>query len=97
YSLDGGPWTLVPASTFLANPYNGAVNPASEGNDNPMQGQEAFTGTDGGSLSGSWGQSVVDLSALGATANATLQFRFELGTDGCNGNEGWYLDELVIY
>ncbi|HLT33508.1 MAG TPA: M4 family metallopeptidase [Aquaticitalea sp.] len=97
YRLNGGLWTLLPASAFLENPYNDIINPIEEDNDNPMQGQEAFTGTDGGSLLGSWGQSVINLSALGVMANSTVQFRFELGTDGCNGNEGWYIDELIIY
>ena len=97
YSLNGGVWTLLPGSAFLQNPYNGVINPASEGNDNPMHGEPAFTGTDGGSLSGSWGQSIINLSALGVEANSNIQFRFELGTDGCNGNDGWYIDEIVIY
>ncbi len=97
YSLNGGEWILLPSSAFLENPYNRTLNTTSQGNDNPMQGEDAFSGTDGGSVSGSWGQSVVDLSALGVIANSTVQFRFELGTDGCNGNDGWYIDEIVIY
>lgn len=97
YSLDGGEWTILPISAFLENPYNSSINTLEQGNDNPMRGEVAFTGTDGGSLSGSWGQSVINLSALGVTANSSIQFRFELGTDGCNGNDGWYVDEIVIY
>src|SRR5690606_33788477 len=42
-------------------------------------------------------QSVINLSTLGVNANSNIQFRFELGTDGCNGNDGWYIDEIVIY
>lgn len=97
YSLNGGVWTILPISAFLENPYNSAINTLAQGNDNPMRGEVAFTGTNGGSLSGSWGQSVISLSALGVTANSSIQFRFELGTDGCNGNDGWYVDEIVIY
>ena len=26
-----------------------------------------------------------------------VQFRFEVGTDGCNGTVGWYLDEIYVY
>ncbi|MGB1308885.1 MAG: M4 family metallopeptidase [Oceanihabitans sp.] len=95
YSLDGGAWTILPASAFIVNPYNDAINGGS--NDNPMGGEPAFTGSDGGSNSGSWGQSVINLSNLGVVENSTIQFRFEMGTDGCNGREGWYIDELVIY
>ncbi|WP_417199480.1 M4 family metallopeptidase [Bizionia sp.] len=97
YKLDGGNWILIPASAFIINGYNDVINPASEGNDNPMEGQEAFTGSDGGSNSGSWGTSIIDLSVLGIMGNSTVQFRFDLGSDGCNGREGWYLDELTVY
>lgn len=95
YSLDGGSWTLIPGSAFTANAYNGTIN--SGGNDNPMAGEQAFTGSDGGSTSGSWGRSYIDLSVLGVTTNSTIQFRWEMGTDGCNGREGWYLDDISVY
>lgn len=95
YSLNGGAWTLVPVTAFTQNAYNLIL--ASSGSDNPLRGQRAFTGTDGGSLGGSWGQSVIDLSKIGVTSGANIKFRFELGTDGCNGNDGWYLDEIYVY
>lgn len=97
YSVDGGPWNIIPSNVFIHNPYNSFINTAEQGNDNPMQGQVAFTGTDGGSLTSTWGQSVINLSFLGVVANSNVQFRFELGSDGCNGNDGWYLDEFVVY
>ncbi|MCB0446908.1 MAG: M4 family metallopeptidase [Gelidibacter sp.] len=97
YSLNGGPWLLLPNSAFTSNGYNSPLNSTIQGNDNPMQGQASFTGTDGGSLTGSWGKSVVDLSSIGVTANSTLQLRWELGTDGCNGARGWFLDDIVIF
>jgi len=53
-----------------------------------MSDEPAFTGVDGGSSSGSWGRSVIDLSALGLGANDTVTFRWELGSDGCNGRIG---------
>lgn len=96
YSINGGNWTLVPITAFTQNRFNGVLDGTSS-NNNPLKGQRAFTGTDGGSLSGSWGQSVIDLSKLGATSGTNIKFRFEFGTDGCNGLDGWYLDELYIY
>ena len=39
----------------------------------------------------------VNLSAIGVTPNSTLQLRWELGTDGCNGRVGWYVDDITIY
>jgi len=97
YSLDGGPWNIVPASAFLVNPYNLTLNTAGAGNDNPMAGEVAFSGTDEGSVSGSWGESHIDLSVIGVVAGSDIQFRWELGVDGCNGILGWYVDDVVIF
>lgn len=97
YQLDSGSWEILPSSAFTTNPYNGTINAASSGNDNPMENQDAFTGSDEGSVTSTWGTSIVDLSQVGVTANSTIKFRFEMGTDGCNGREGWYIDELAVY
>ena len=95
---DSETWTLVPGSSFINNPYNATLNNlADDENDNPMENQEAFTGTDAGSNLGSWGKSTIDLSSLGVVASSQIQFRWELGTDGCNGRVGWYLDDITIY
>jgi cysteine-rich repeat protein len=91
-SVNGGAFVVVPGSAYSFNPYNGVLSAS----DNPMGTEEAFTGTDGGSLSGSWGQSQVDLIGL-ASAGDTIQLRFELGTDGCNGSTGWYVDSVEAY
>lgn len=97
YSLDGGAWEVLPASAFTTNPYNGNLRTIAQGNDNPMESEAAFTGTDGGTVQGSWGTSIVDLSSINVIENSTIQFRFEMGTDGCNGRIGWYIDELAVY
>ena len=97
YKLDTGVWTVLPLAAFTSNGYNGAINTAGAGNDNPMESQVAFTGANEGSNKGSWGTSIVDLSSLGVTANSEVQFRFDFGTDGCNGIDGWYLDEFTVY
>jgi len=91
-SVNGGPWTLVPGAAYAFNPYNGALNSS----DNPIGGEEGFTGTDGGSNSGSWGQSQVDLYGL-AYPGDTIRLRFDFGTDGCNGLVGWYVDNVQAY
>jgi len=93
-----GNWRLLPTTAFTANPYNDRINPVRDGNDNPMAGQDGFTGSDGGSNAGSWGRSIVNLSSInGVVAGSTIQFRFEMGTDGCNGRVGWYVDDIAIY
>ncbi len=97
YSLNGGTWTIIPSAAFLENPYNSTLNTAGAGNDNPMENEIAFTGADGGSVTSSWGQTMIDLSSLGLAANDNIQLRFELGVDGCNGNDGWYIDDLMVF
>lgn len=91
-SVNGGPWTVVPGVAYSFNPYNATMNVS----DNPLGGEEGFTGSDGGSVSGSWGQSQVDLYGL-AYPGDTVQLRFDLGTDGCNGLVGWYVDNVHVY
>jgi cysteine-rich repeat protein len=92
-SVNGGPFVVIPGSSYSFNPYNSVLNAPS---DNPMGGEEAFTGADGGSLSGSWGQSQVDLVGL-ASPGDSIKLRFDFGTDGCNGTTGWYVDSVEAY
>ncbi|WP_025764231.1 M4 family metallopeptidase [Dyadobacter tibetensis] len=97
YKIDQGPWIMVPDTAFTDNPYNRTLLSTLYGNNNPKQGQAAFSGTDEGTLSGSWGQSRVNLTRLGINAGATVQLRWEMGSDGCNGYDGWYIDNVSIY
>lgn len=95
-SVNGGAFVQVPASAFTFNPYNNSLNAAFQGNDNPLAGADAFTGTDGGSVSGSWGTSQIDLLQAGAYYYDQVQFRWALGSDGCNGLDGWYVDNVQV-
>jgi Zn-dependent metalloprotease len=97
YKLNSGVWTFLPGSAFTVNAYNAAFKSLADGNDNPLASERGFTGTDEGGLTGSWGTSVINLATLGFEENDTIQFRFEVGTDGCNGTVGWYLDEIYVY
>jgi Zn-dependent metalloprotease len=92
-SVNGGPFTEIPRSAFSFNPYNDRIVAGS--NSNPLAGQWAFTGTDQGSYSGSWGQSQVELAALVAPGDR-IALRFDLGVDGCNGAVGWYVDNVRL-
>ncbi len=94
-SVNGGAWTLVPASAFTFNPYNSAL--ATTNNDDPMAGQAAWTGGDGGAVSSKWGQSQIDLSKISVDPGDTVQFRWDVGSDGCNGWDGWYMDDVRVY
>jgi Zn-dependent metalloprotease len=97
-SINGGPYFVVPASAYLFNPYNATLNPPEAGNTNPLAGQPGFTGTDGGKVTGSWGESQVNLShpAVGVDPGDTIRLRFDLGMDGCTGVDGWYVDDVKV-
>jgi len=55
--VNGGPWQEVPPSAFTYNNYNFLLVSSANRNTNPMAGQPSWTGTDGGSVNGSWGRS----------------------------------------
>jgi hypothetical protein len=95
-SVGGGAWQLVAPADFTFNPYNTTLATTAQGNTNPLQGQPAFSGSDGGSVSGSWGRSHVNLAPY-VGPNQTFQIRWDLGTDGCAGLFGWYVDNVNVY
>nr|WP_276592204.1 M4 family metallopeptidase [Nocardioides lijunqiniae] len=94
-SVNGGAFTVIPAAAYVFNK-PGKLATAAQGNTNPLAGEDSFTGTDGGETSGSWGTSQVDLGALGVKPGDTVQFRFDVGRDGCGGNDGWYVDNIRV-
>lgn len=107
FSINGAEFAVVPAEAFSFNPFNTTLetgagdipDPAgliSGGNTSPIAGEEAWSGSDEGASSSDWGISLVDLAALGAVAGDSIQFRFEFGQDGCNGNLGWFVDEVKL-
>jgi len=95
-SVNGGPWKIVKASDYLYNPYNATLFTAAEGNTDPLAGQAAFTGADGGQVTGSWGQSIINLAPY-AKKNDNVRLRWDIGNDGCGGNTGWYVDDIELY
>ena len=97
YSLDQGTtWEIIPGDAFTVNPYNTVLTTDND-NNNPMVEEEVFSGVDENSDNSIWGQSVINLSSLGVVANSSIKLRWEFGSDGCNGNDGWYIDDIVIY
>jgi cysteine-rich repeat protein len=95
-SVNGGGFVVVPASAYSFNAYNSSLTSAGSGSDNPLAGQPAFTGANEGDLLGSWGQSQINLYGI-ALPGDNIQLRFDLGTDGCNGVAGWYVDNVEAY
>ncbi len=95
-SVNGGPYTLVPQANFIYNAHNLVLNTAAAGNTNPRAGQRAWSGTDGGSVDGTWGRTIVNLAGL-AGAGQTIRLRWDISTDGCGGVFGWYVDDVTVY
>lgn len=97
-SINGGSYALVPASAYQFNAYNTTLQSAEapNANTNPMAGQPAFSGTDGSGFSGSWGQSQINLSVLGAQPGDDIRLRYDFGIDGCTGVDGWYTDDAMV-
>jgi Zn-dependent metalloprotease len=95
-SINGGAFQLVPPAAFIFNPYNQLLNSAAQGNTNPLAGQPGYTGTDGGQVFSSWGQSQVDLTLAGAKPGDSIVLRFDFGMDGCTGVDGWYVDDIKV-
>ena len=95
YRINGGAFKVIPATAYINNGPSRLAT-AAEGNTDPLAGQPGFTGTDGGEVTGSWAQSQVDLSMLGVAGGDELEFRFDIGRDGCGGTDGWYIDNVAV-
>ena len=102
-SVNGGAFALVPDANFVFNGPNSALNLV-DGNGNPStnpnRGESAWTGTNVNTRSGSppsnWGTSIIDLSGL-TNPGDTIKIRFTFSQDGCNGYDGWYIDNIRVY
>jgi len=94
-SINGGAFEAIPASAYAFNAPR-TLLPASAGNTNPMAGEPAFTGSDGGQLTTKWGTSVVDLGRLNVKSGDKIQFRLDIGRDGCGGITGWWVDNMKV-
>ncbi|HNP34683.1 MAG TPA: M4 family metallopeptidase [Woeseiaceae bacterium] len=95
-SVNGGPWTLIDYTDFVYNSYNIFLATAGQGNTNPIAGEQAFSGTDGGAVDGTWGRSIINIAPY-AGPKDKIRLRFDMGTDGCGGAFGWYVDDVSVY
>jgi len=110
-SVNGGAFAIVPAVAFTHNAHSGAFNdapvapgvpdPVGLGGDNtsPLAGELAWTGSDQGEATGSWGTTIVDIAKLAGAPKkgAKVRFRWEFGQDGCGGNLGWFVDDTQVF
>lgn len=93
-SVNDGPFEVIDPGAYLFNAPT-KLSTDDDGSTNPLQGESGFTGTDGGTNSTAWGTSIVDVSSF-AKAGDTVQFRFDIGRDGCGGISGWAVDNVKL-
>jgi Zn-dependent metalloprotease/subtilisin-like proprotein convertase family protein len=96
-SINGGDFQIVPGSAFEHNAYPGNLNDITDQNTNPKGGEPAFHGANENEVSADWGESQIDLAAAGVQPGDTIVLRWDFGQDGCNGNEGWYVDDVELF
>lgn len=96
-SVNGGPYAVIPSSAFSFNAQPSALTTVGAGNTNPLAGEQAWHGTDGGSNSGTWGRTIGNLTGIVAPGQ-NFKLRYEFGNDGCGGTDlGWWVDDVRIY
>ena len=99
-SVNGGAFALVSQENYIYNfPNSTLLGPADLSN-NPDGGEFAWNGSDINAPSGSppanWGTTVVDLAAYAAPGD-TVKLRFKFAQEGCNGRDGWYIDDILVH
>jgi hypothetical protein len=92
-SVNGAPFEVIDSESFLFNAYNSTLRGTR--NDNPLAGEDAFVGTNETTYRGSWGQSQIRLDGY-ADPGDSIVLRFDFGTDGCGGQDGWYVDNVRL-
>lgn len=87
-SVNGGSFRTLSSYTF--NAPNATLRTGS-----PKAGQRAWTGSDTGLLTGSWGTSVADLSEV-VDQGDTFALRFEFAQDCADARQGWWVDDVQV-
>ncbi len=101
-SINGAPFQLVAPANYIFNgPITAYSQPPPVGNNtNPNPGEAAWTGGNVGTPPnappGSWGTTIINLSTL-TNPGDTVKVRFNWSQDGCNGIDGWYVDNIRVY
>eukprot|EP00978_Attheya_sp_CCMP212_P033521 scaffold135561_cov52-Attheya_sp.AAC.1 len=93
-SINNNEFTLIKNSTFSENGYNEQLKTEFDGNINPLEGLDAFSGKSDGyvtsdlSLTRAYGQPFA--------GGDLVRLRFELGMDNCVGKNGWDIQSAEI-
>lgn len=88
-SLDGGTWEdiLDAGGTFDSGGYNGTLT--RRRNSNPLSNRPAWAGDSGGFIN-------TTLTLPSDATGQTVQFRWRMGHDSTQSDEGWYLDDISL-
>ncbi len=70
---------------FTQNGYNAVIT---QNQASALSGRDGFTGN-----SGRWIQSIIDLSDF---SGITIEVRFRFASDGLEGGDGWYIDDIQL-
>jgi hypothetical protein len=84
YTTDGSTWVDA-GPLVITGPYSGAISGSALSN---LAGRSAWTGDSGG-----WQQVSADLSSL---AGESFGLRWRFASDDSVGDEGWYVDDVVV-
>ena len=100
-SVNNGAFTLIPASAIEFGAYNDTLFPALdefevEYNTNPLAGEDAYTGPEEGESETGWELVRVNLQGI-AEPGDTIRLRLDFGVDACDGEVGWYVDDVEVY
>ena len=99
-NINNGGFKVVSQANYKYNPPNRTLLGAADTSNNPEGDQYAWTGADINPPSGAppsrWGTTVVNLAAL-AKAGDKVQLRFTFAQEGCNGTDGWYVDNIHAF
>jgi hypothetical protein len=92
-SVNGGAYTTVPASSFIANGYKTDIV---IGGNNILNNQYAFSGPSDGWSAGTLIQSIVTLGTFNPGDQLSIQFAGAWDEYTTAGNPGWEIDGLTV-
>jgi hypothetical protein len=99
-SVNGGAFTLVAQQDYIFNFPNSTLLGPGDLSNNPDGGEFAWNGSDvnppSGAPASNWGTTVVNLAAY-AKSGDTVKLRFKFAQEGCNGRDGWYVDDIKVH
>ncbi len=95
-SINGGPYTVIPASAFTIQPLQRDAQHGRSGEHEPAAGAAGLHGNGRRRGLQQLGPVQVDLTLAGVKPGDSIVLRFDFGMDGCTGVDGWYVDDVKV-